>query len=323
MLPGANLHLDCYDSTTWTRCAGSWPQSVSGGPVWGPRSADGVIHNICANTQCFALDGSAHTLPPNFAAYLAANPVVGLSVTSLQVGNATSLGTKAAWTNTGDKSSCWDMATDAKCAAAFPITVSRVYTTVLDPEDPDCLWTNGDDGVIRNWKTSTGRPGLRRWAAAHLLQGGGLHSAAELRPGVPRLPVQVLQAHRARPHAVHLRQADGEGLQRRAHRRVDQHPDLLPRIATVDLTALTPAVAGSTPTFDVAAAGLTDTSVVPVGEFRVTTGSPPQLCWDLSVPALTCPTVARTGGQCHRRLPGHHRHRQGLVHHQLRDHALH
>lgn len=65
----------------------------------------------------------------------------------------------------------------------------------------------------------------------------------------------------------------------------------LPENATVDLATLDPAVAGSTPTFDIAAAGLTDTTVTPVGEFRVTTGSPPQLCWELSVPSSpTCPT---------------------------------
>ncbi|HEX8434338.1 Ig-like domain-containing protein, partial [Archangium sp.] len=61
---------------------------------------------------------------------------------------------------------------------------------------------------------------------------------------------------------------------------------------TVDLSALSTALAGETPTFDVAAAGFTDTSVVPVAEFRVTPSSTPQLCWSLSVPEPTCPTTA-------------------------------
>ena len=51
------------------------------------------------------------------------------------------------------------MATDAKCAEAFPIAVPAIYTTIMDPEDPDCMWTNGDDGVIRNCKMSTGAAG--------------------------------------------------------------------------------------------------------------------------------------------------------------------
>ena len=98
VLPGANLNLDCYESTTMQRCAGSWPKPVADSPVWGVRSADGAIHNICASNKCFSLDGSAHTLPPNFAAYLTANPVVGWSYTYIQVGSASSVGTKAAWT---------------------------------------------------------------------------------------------------------------------------------------------------------------------------------------------------------------------------------
>ena len=76
---------------------GSWPKAVSGQSRVGGAECRRHRPQLCANTQCFALDGSAHTLPPNFAAYLAANPVVGLSVTSVQAGNATSLGTKAAW----------------------------------------------------------------------------------------------------------------------------------------------------------------------------------------------------------------------------------
>ncbi|HEX8438088.1 hypothetical protein, partial [Archangium sp.] len=153
VLPGSGASLDCYDSTTWTRCPGSWPQTVENSPVWGVRGADGVVHNVCANGRCFALDGSAHTLPPNFITALEADPVQEF------IGKATSLGTKAAWTTNGGTVICWDMLTDARCSAAFPLPVDVVYAPTLDPENPDCLWTNGDDGVIRNYKISTGAPG--------------------------------------------------------------------------------------------------------------------------------------------------------------------
>lgn len=290
VLPGPGLNLDCYDSTTWARCAGSWPQAVSGSPVWGARSADGIVHNICANTQCFALDGSAHTLPPNFAAYLAANPVVGLSVTSVQAGNATSLGTKAAWSIYGNKAACWDMATDAKCAEAFPIAVPAIYTTIMDPEDPDCLWTNGDDGVIRNWKISTGAQGCG---------GGAPRISFKTSVSVPRLSCdpesrvyqyksfKLIKPDSTQYTSAKLTVRDSNGVPIAGWTNVP----LSSAEASIDLTTLSPSVAGSTPTFDIAAAGFTDTSVVPVGEFRVTTGSPPQLCWDLSVPsAPVCPT---------------------------------
>ena len=288
VLPGQNLNLDCYDSTTWARCPGSWPQAVTHSPVWAVRGADGIVHNVCANTKCFGLDGSAHTLPPNFATYLTANPVVGLSFTGLQLGDATSTGTKAAWSITGDKAACWDMATDAKCADAFPISVSRIYAPVFDPEDSDCLWTNGDDGVIRNFKISTGAPGCG---------GGPPRISFKTAVSIPRLscdPESRVYQYKSfkliapapeQYTSAKLTVKDSNGVP------ISGWTNLpLSATATLDLTTLSPAVAGSTPTFDVAAAGFTDTTVVPVGEFRVVTGSPPQLCWDLAVPALTCPT---------------------------------
>ncbi len=288
VLPGGNKDLDCYDSTTWTRCAGSWPQAVSGGPVWGPRSADGIVHNICANTQCFALDGSAHTLSPNFVAYLAANPVLGFNYTPIQVGSASSVGTKSAWSTAPYRTTCWDMATDTPCAPAFPINVPSIYSTVLDPEDPDCLWTNGDDGVIRNWKISTGAAGCG---------GGPPRISFKAAVSIPRLSCdpesRVYQYKSFKLLAPNPTQYTSARLTVRDSNSVPiagwTNLPIPSSSSTVDLTALSPAVAGSEPNFDIAAEGLTDTTIVPRGEFRVTTGAPPQLCWELSVPPLTCP----------------------------------
>jgi MYXO-CTERM domain-containing protein len=295
VLPGPNQNLDCYDSTTWTQCAGSWPQAVSDGPVWGPRSADGVIHNICADTRCFALDGSAHTLPPNFVAYLTANPVLGFNYPSFQVGSASSVGTKSAWSIAPYQTTCWDMATDAKCAAGFPIGVPAIYTTVLDPEDPDCLWTNGDDGIIRNWKISTATAGCG---------GGPPRISFKAAVSIPRLSCdpesRVYQYKSFKLIAPSPTQYTSAKVTVRDSNGVPiagwTNLPLSSTNASLDLSTLSPAVAGSTPTFDIAATGLTDTTIVPVGEFRVTTASPPQLCWDLSVPPLTCPTLPGLAG---------------------------
>jgi MYXO-CTERM domain-containing protein len=58
----------------------------------------------------------------------------------------------------------------------------------------------------------------------------------------------------------------------------------------VDLSTLSTVETGLTPSFDIAVAGLGSTTVEPASEIRVTTGSPPQLCWDLSSPpAAACP----------------------------------
>jgi MYXO-CTERM domain-containing protein len=288
VLPGANLNLDCYESTTMQRCEGSWPKQVADSPVWGVRSADGAIRNICANTQCFSLDGSAHTLPPNFTAYLATHPVQGLKQDYIQVGSGTSVGTKAAWSTTNERSVCWDMTTDALCAPAFPIAVPRLYTSTLDPQDPECLWTNGDDGIIRNFRTTTGAPGC----------GGGVPRLSfRAQISIPRLgcdpasrvylfkSFKLIAPDPSKYTSARLTVKDSEGTPIPGWVNVP-----IPANATVDLAGLTTAIAGVTPTFDVATTGFTDTTVVPTSEFRVTTGSAPQLCWDLSGPALVCPT---------------------------------
>src|SRR5262249_24537837 len=61
--------------------------------------------------------------------------------------------------------------------------------------------------------------------------------------------------------------------------------------ATVDLTQLSPAVTGPSPTFHVAVTGLDNPHVEPSGTFRVTTGAPPQMFWALGEAPLACPNT--------------------------------
>ena len=166
--PGAPAFtLQCYESTTWMPCAGwTTPKTlqaapttvptdcqaatpnpncrVYGAPVWGVRGQDGAVRNICANTQCFSLDGGSPTLPPNFLAYLATHPVVGTSRAENQSGSASSEGTKSAWaisergaTTNVEKAVCWDMVADALCPN-YPITVDDLYVPVVDPYNQRC-----------------------------------------------------------------------------------------------------------------------------------------------------------------------------------------
>jgi len=299
VLPTRNLNLDCFDSTTWQRCPGSWPKPVDSSPVWGVRGPDSLMNNICTNNECFALDGGPSTLPPNFLAYLAANPVVGFSITSHQVGNGSSVGTRAAWSINTNKSVCWDMTTDALCSAAFPIPVPALYTSIMDPEDPNCLWTNGDDGVIRNWNVRTGASGCGD---------GPPRISFKAAVSIPRLSCDP--ASRVYQYKTFRLIAPSPSQYTSATLTVKDPSGApipgwinrpIPASTIVDLTGLSPAVAGNEPTFDVTAVGFTNTTVVPQGEFRVTTGSPPQMCWDLSEAALVCPAGPGLAGN---EMPG-------------------
>ena len=60
---------------------------------------------------------------------------------------------------------CFDIALNAGCAkwndggySGYKY-VPKIYTRQLDPNNPNCLWTNGDDGVIRNVDITTSEYG--------------------------------------------------------------------------------------------------------------------------------------------------------------------
>jgi MYXO-CTERM domain-containing protein len=278
VLPGLNKHLDCYDSTTWKRCAGEWPKAVTIGPVWAVNGADGTVQNVCASNKCFGLDGSAHTLPPNFAASLKKNAPEE---------SATSLGTKAAWRSWGYTAHCWNMATDTQCASQFPIVVENLYTTTLDPELPNCLWTNNHKGIIENWDTRTGNLGCTVEVS---------HIRFKAETGIPRLSCDP--ASRVYQYKSFKLTSPAPSEYTSATLTVKNSqggfiPGWIDRPfssdATVDLTQLSPDATGDSPTFDVAVTGLKNTLVEPSGTFRVTTGAPPQLCWELSESSLVCP----------------------------------
>ena len=51
---------------------------------------------------------------------------------------------------------CFDVVKDAVCAN-WPQQVNSIYTTRVDPYNPLCLFTNGDDGIVRSWDINTGQ----------------------------------------------------------------------------------------------------------------------------------------------------------------------
>ncbi|WNG16512.1 hypothetical protein [Cystobacter fuscus] len=304
VVPGFGKNLDCYDSAspTWARCPGTWPQPVkdqagkfvNGSPVWALPDATGEIQHICANNVCFKLDGSAHTLPPGFVAELQAHPVMGNANPIFQYGGGSSSGTKVAWpysiiaTTKSTWAMCWDMATDAKCADKFPVQVPVLYTTIFDPEQPDCLWTNTDNGVIRNFDVRTGNQGCT---------GASTRISFKTPVSVPRLscdPASRVYQYKSfkltspdpslyTTATLTVRDSNGQPLPAWSKLPIDRANPV------VDLTSLSTNETGLTPSFDVSA-DITNANVVPASEIRVTTGAPPQLCWDLASPPFSaCP----------------------------------
>ncbi len=307
----SNGTLSCYDAPAMTACGAPWPISLSEGgtaPVHPVPLPSGVIENICADYRCFKVDGSATTLPTSYLNYASSNRAGGWASNSRQMANSSTEGTKVAWGTGNRQVTCFDVGHDngdgtfgAKCAPAFPVSVNAIYQTKLDPEDDNCLWTNGDDGIIRNFRADTGAAGC----------GGGIPRIQfKASVVIPRLGCDPsTRVYQYRSFKL-VNPAKGEGGSSWTAATLtvkDSNGGAVPNWINIpipdngfiDLTtggtggaALLESVAGDTPTFDVAAAGLNDTTIVPAAVLKVATGSAPQVCLTLGQPPNLCPAAA-------------------------------
>ncbi|MBX5481887.1 MAG: carboxypeptidase regulatory-like domain-containing protein [Myxococcaceae bacterium] len=272
----------CFDPETNAACAGmSWPRATGNDqPILGIPDADGVIRNVCVEQDCWALDGSAHTLPQDFINYRAANQSQALACCSIYAGGSSG-GTRTFWPTGLNLVACWDSETAAPCAN-FPINVNAIYAARIDPADENCLWTNGDDGVIRTWNIQTGQQGC-----------APPPGVAKFKPAItlPRLACDP--ARRVGDWSVfRLTQPDPSGYTSATLTiRDSQNAPIpgwtnvpIPATQAVDLTGLTTELTGSAPTFEVTFVGLTFTGN-PTADFVVVSGSP-ELCFTA---VDTCP----------------------------------
>ncbi len=305
-----NGTLSCWDSATMTTCAAPWPAEninlavavggVAGGSgrVHATPSADGIVRNICADWRCFKADGSASDLPAGYLAYASANRTGGWY--SYYYSNSSHQGTRVAWLTGQQQMACWNMATDAKCSDAFPVATTLAYSAKFDPEDDNCIWTNGDDGIIRNYRIDTGVQGCGGGPPRIQFKASVVIPRLGCSPSSRVYEYRTFQlnspAHNATPceaatcptyTSAKLTVKDSNGAPIAGWISIT-----VPDNGLIDISALTPAIAGDTPTFDIAATGFTDTTVIPAAVLKVVTGTPPQVCWDLHPPLAGCPNVA-------------------------------
>ncbi len=166
--------LFCIDPATSTVCSGTWPATVSTGGAQAnaipKRTTAGVVNGVCTITLdmvCFDLTGASVAMPAALNTMLttAASAVHGGSgyfqttawTTTRQYWASEPTGTD--WVN--GYARCYDWATGAACAGFATNTMvgSQRYAFTIDSGNSNCVWTNGNDGVITNFDGTTGAAG--------------------------------------------------------------------------------------------------------------------------------------------------------------------
>jgi len=279
----SNGQISCFDPATKAACADmSWPQVGSYQPIIGVPSPDGVVRNVCAQDVCYKLDGTAHDLPESYPTYRQNNPAHSCCADSVN-GEDISI-TKVFFPIPGDQMDCFDVATGAQCPH-FPVgPIGRAYSAVLDPLNSNCLWTNGDAGIIKTWDIPTGTSGCKApppistFKAAIALP----RLACGDQPTISSWDSFTLVSPAPTGYttaSVTIKDSSGVDIPGWVGVLLDgSHP--------LNISTLSLAASGQTPTFEVNYTGLTDLNTANA-RFRAI-GRAPELCWN-TVAQAACP----------------------------------
>ena len=151
----------CIDATTFAACSG-WPITMAAGAytVFPLPNASGSITGVCyvnmGTNPCYTLAGASLSRPSGFNITTVNNGAYETAGQNPQVS-----GSRVYWAENYGSATvrCWDMATAAACPN-WPVSgaVNR-YTVQVDPYNTQCIWTNGDPGVIQAWDALLGTLG--------------------------------------------------------------------------------------------------------------------------------------------------------------------
>jgi hypothetical protein len=164
LLIGGQERLACFDDTTQSTCAGSWPVSLPGGTFYVDDNGapfpllnnTGKLTGVCIPTgtdECFNLEGASTPTPAELPK--------AIGGTAIWDGASVQLGPRVYVPNGDtDQVDCFDYSTGKSCVN-FPRTMKELgllYTVNADPQRPSCIWVNSDDGKhqIQNFDAYTG-----------------------------------------------------------------------------------------------------------------------------------------------------------------------
>ena len=290
----------CLNATDGSACAGAWPVgSYSTSLLTGAvpmRDTSGTLTGVCMIRpagDCFTLAGAAATAPAGLTSLLSSKlPDAGISIGGY--GQFTFNGTKQYWFAGGwgpDTPVCYDWTTDAPCAGFQTTTAigNYRYTIRVDSTNPNCLWSNGDNGAIAPFDANTGQPGC---------QVGDPVVDIPYTAVVPRL--SCTEAGRIRNWqnitftppgtiamtALRVTVLDSTGVAIAGYTAITPNSS-----GVIDLAALDVATSGTQPTFEVTAIGASSADATAISAAVTYTSDAPQLCFTLTT-IHNCPTLA-------------------------------
>lgn len=289
------------NASSLSTCSG-WPSAGAGSfssagdlsSVIPWRSNTGTLLGVCLvspSHTCFDLSSAAVTAMstsiPSLDTYLTGNPPsVWLN---LELYYALSASRQYWWTgaNGSNPPQCWDWTTGAACTGFQTSTGigTAVYALTQDPNDINCIWTNGDAGNINQFNAITGVPGCNKTMTfvSTTAPTRVACSGANQNPWV-NLTVNTTLGLSATDTLVTVYDSDGNPL--------PDFTNLVPNgSGVVDLSGLSITNAGTTPTFNVTANGGTSQQVAGITTTLNAVLGVPELCFSL-VAKSTCAAAA-------------------------------
>ncbi|MGA2163213.1 MAG: S8 family serine peptidase [Solirubrobacteraceae bacterium] len=154
--------LACFEGNEEMGCHGSWPIGLSEsydseyGAAFPMLDSSGFLTGFCLPTgvdPCYSFQGTPVTTPTGMTEAISAS--LGWN------GPALTIGTRVYVPNANQNGvDCYDYSTGTSCEN-YPLYLSGLgllYTVNRDPERPECIWVNSDNGEaqIQNFEASTG-----------------------------------------------------------------------------------------------------------------------------------------------------------------------
>lgn len=276
-----STNLYCFNAADLSVCSGSWPATVTTNTT-DPQTAvhtdsSGTPDGVCSRNQCFNLSGVSQSWVNPF-------DVVGAQVNQWAYVTATTIG--RTFSSNASRMVCFDYSTNAACAGFTSPSWGQLYSIFVDPENPSCLWTNSDEGALKNLDAVTGALGCSSNPVITLQPSQfAPRYACSTTQGIDQWGVlkisQLTGGGSASSIRLTVRDANGNAVSGFTSRLVALNTDL-------DLSGMNIELSGSRPTFSFAFSGISGsiTSAIIALEYK---GKGPELC---STAVLNSPASA-------------------------------